>query len=126
MLEFHDYVDSYITQLSIKDTSISVNVGKYWGSMLTGELCFREEKELIELAKTCTRDGLISFTKKLFALDSPDHREVIVSIWGRFSCQSDADEAGAKVTFSDVKKVLSRTEFPILCHHPHKVLQSQQ
>jgi len=120
---FRGFVDSLITVYSIKDTSMGANASKYWGEIITGDLKFRENEKFIDLAKKCTREGLISFTKKYFSPDAPEKHEFIIRIWGKFQNQADADAAEKKITLLDPKDVLRENKFPLYMHAKHKVFE---
>jgi len=121
--EFKDLVDAYVTELNIKDTSMSDNADNNWGEMISGSLDFRREKLLTALSKDCTREGFIAYAKKYLVPDAPGKREFITSIWGEFENQAEADAAGKKIVFADAKELLAKCMFPICRHTRHKILQ---
>jgi len=124
--QFQNLVKSFITNTLIKDKSVAENADRYWSSIITGDLNFNDKELLVALAKKCTREGLIAFTKKYFTPGDPEKREFLLRIWGKVQNQAEMDELGKKVVLSDIKDTLRQTKFPILCHARHKVFEPEQ
>jgi len=121
--DFKGLVEAFVTELNIKDTSMSLNAENNWGEMVSGRLDFEKKKVFTQLAAQCTRDGLVAYAKKYLLPDAPGKREFIVSVWGEFQNQAEADAAGKKVVFADANKLLLESMFSVTFKNPHKILQ---
>lgn len=120
-------VRTLVESLSIKPKKLAEDAERNWPPISQGYLEFESWRTAIELARQCTKEGLVAYMRSHLVPGGADEREFTVRLWGQYKSQAEFDAAhehdeAPNVHFTSAKDIFAHNVFkakPIY----HKVLR---